>query len=69
MWVQKLYENVFFYQDSSAAADTYFTLGIQLPWQQKQMCDFNHKSLVACDVTFGTNKYKINIHFLFYLKY
>ena len=64
MWIQEHPESVFFYQEASAAADTCFTLGIQLPWQQKKMCDFGHKSLVACDATFGTNKYKVSVHFL-----
>lgn len=40
-----------------------FTLGIQNPWQTK-MCDLDHKSLVACDAIFGTNKYKLSVHYI-----
>ena len=33
------------------------------------MCDFDHKSLVVCDATFGTNKYKVNVIFEVIFKY
>ena len=36
MWIQKHHECVFFYQETSGAADTCFTLGIQNLRQQKK---------------------------------
>eukprot|EP01018_Ginkgo_biloba_P035271 Gb_21708 [translate_table: standard] len=62
-WIEQHHDRVFFYQDMSNGQP--FILGIQTTWQLEQMVKFGKNNLIATDSTFGTNKLKVIIFFLF----
>ena len=59
MWIMENPEAIFYHQENLASSNQAYILGIQLPWQKKKLLDFGHNSVVACDATFSTNKYKV----------
>ena len=63
MWIQEHPESVFFLSRSINCCQYMFYFGHSTPLAEKKMRNFGHKSLVAWDATFGTNKYKVSIYF------
>ena len=62
MWIQKYLECVFFLSISINFNSYIFYFRHSTLFVTKQMYDFGHKRLVACDATFVSNKYKINVN-------
>ena len=66
MWLETNKDSVFHYTKTCKvglgalhASNVPFTIGIQSPWQKEMMLQFDHRSGIAIDATFGTSAKKV----------
>lgn len=59
-WIQRHPELVLFYQEENSSSNLSFILAIQTPWQEEKMITLGHQNVVACDATYGTDKFAVS---------
>ncbi|BBN19715.1 hypothetical protein MPTK1_8g13000 [Marchantia polymorpha subsp. ruderalis] len=63
-WIQRHPELVLFYQEENSSSNLSFILAIQTPWQEEKMITLGHQNVVACDATYGTDKFAFSFYTL-----
>lgn len=68
LWVERNPRGYFLYEPGSGGGSCDFLLGMQDPWQKHRLMRHGHGRAVFLDTTHGTNKNKVRLTLVFYIR-